>query len=90
MNNKENEGLEGLEYDKFVYIIAEFIENIFTHRSMCKVMGYDIDALDEFICKKWQIEKDRFDNMSVEQLCKIIGESTRQREAFFEEIRNND
>ncbi len=84
MDNKEN---DGLEYDKFIYIIAEFIENIFTHRSMCKVMGYDIEALDEFISKKWQIEKERFDNMSVEQLCSIIAENTRQREAFFDEIK---
>lgn len=80
----------GLEYDKFVYIIAEFIENIFTHRSMCKVMGYDMNALDDFIAKKWQIEKERFDNMSVEQLCSIIAESTRQREAFFNDIKNKD
>jgi hypothetical protein len=87
MNEKEN---EGLEYDKFVYIIAEFIEHIFTHRSMCKVMGYDMDALDEFIAKKWQIEKERFDNMSVEQLCSIIAENTKQREAFFDEIKNSD
>lgn len=86
MDNKEN---DGLEYDKFIYIIAEFIENIFTHRSMCKVMGYDIEALDEFISKKWQIEKERFDNMSVEQLCSIIAENIRQREAFFDEIINN-
>lgn len=84
MDNKEN---DGLEYDKFIYIIAEFIENIFTHRSMCKVMEYDIEALDEFISKKWQIEKERFDNMSVEQLCSIIAENTRQREAFFDEIK---
>ena len=84
MDNKEN---DGLEYDKFIYIIAEFIENIFTHRSMCKVMGYDIEALDEFISKKRQIEKERFDNMSVEQLCSIIAENTRQREAFFDEIK---
>ncbi len=84
MDNKEN---DGLEYEKFLYIIAEFIENIFTHRSMCKVMGYDIEALDEFISKKWQIEKERFDNMSVEQLCSIIAENTRQREAFFDEIK---
>ena len=87
MNNREN---EGLEYDKFVFIIAEFIENIFTHRSMCKVMGYDINALDDFIAKKWQIEKERFDNMSVGQLCSIIAENMKQREAFFDEIKNTE
>lgn len=80
--------IKGLEYDRFVYIIAEFIENIFTHRAMCKVMGYDIKALDEFISKKWKIESERFENMSVEELCDILAESTRQREEFFDDIRN--
>ncbi len=80
----------GLEYDKFIYIIAEFIENIFTHRSMCKVMGYDMDALDSFIAKKWQIEKERFDKMTIEELCLILSEQTRQREEFFDNIRSGN
>lgn len=78
---------EGLELDRFIYLMGELIENIFVHRSMCKVMGYNMDTVDGFIAKKWAIEKDRFDKMTVEELCRIIGEDTRRREEFFDSIR---
>ena len=87
MFDEKVEDNEGLELDRFIYLMGELIENIFVHRSMCKVMGYNMDMVDGFLAKKWAIEKDRFDKMTVEELCRIVAEDTRRREEFFDSIR---
>lgn len=52
--------------------IAEFIERTCLERRICQELGYDMEAVDNFIIEKMSQEKERFDNMSTYGLISVM------------------